>query len=233
MGTQKTAAPCEVCGGRCKHSGSDKGFVVGYTVKGISRLVHEHCRSDWKKRKPAIMAGWKELHPEILRGLHPTIRHRIERRLEEQRRLTMPRTRSSEAFNYPQDVRDWLKQRLLIRPRRRGNIRAWFQQLQKERPTWMPKGHSNTDYNDFRALIIEVETRLRQMTSPQAPGPPPAETRALPSVSLGPGEEGELEAMARAAHALIDLAVTRRDRAVVELALEALDQLFHPPKTTG
>lgn len=218
MGSYKTAAPCVVCGLRCKHGGSDKGFVVGYTTKAIPRLVHERCRHEWRERKDEIMATWSELRPEVLASLPVRLRFRIERCRQQQREEPMSRVRSQEPFNFPPEVREWLKERLVVQDRHRGNIKDWFLELQQDHPTWMPKVYNAPDYSDFRTIIIEVETWIRQHTPPPvplvAPTPPP---NPIPVV-----DGDDLPAMAQAAHAMIDTALARRDREAVEFALEAL-----------
>lgn len=78
MGFIKTAAPCEVCGTRVAHHGAESGFIVGYTIKGIQRLVHNRCRSEWLLRRLAIIRKWKELQPHVFRTLNRSLQGRIE-----------------------------------------------------------------------------------------------------------------------------------------------------------
>lgn len=78
MGSFKTAAPCEVCGTRVAHHGTSRGFIVGYTIKGVQRLVHNRCRSAWLHQRAQIIGKWSELRPEVLRTLNRALRGRIE-----------------------------------------------------------------------------------------------------------------------------------------------------------
>lgn len=232
MGSYKTAAPCEVCGFRLSHSGSNKGFLVGYTAKAIPRLVHESCRAKWIEHKDSIMASWLELRPKVLATLHPTLRHRIERCLAASRGATMSRPRSHEPFAFPPALSEWLKKPLSKEARRKGDIKNWFSHLQREHPTWMPKTHTNSDYQDFYRLVVEIEREVqwrRGLPVPPTPASPETPVPASASSTPAADDGDDLTVMGRAAHALIDLAMKRRDREAVQLALEAMAHLLKPP----
>jgi len=77
MPSSKTACQCEVCGQRVRHGGTKASFIVGCTVKGISRVVHRRCRHRWLERRREIRMKWPELRRSVLISLPPNIRDRV------------------------------------------------------------------------------------------------------------------------------------------------------------
>lgn len=84
MALAKSATCCEVCGQRVKHGGTKKAVIVGYTIKGIHRVIHARCKKPWEAQRTEIIAKWPELRPDVFATLAKNLQFRIKRVLEEQ-----------------------------------------------------------------------------------------------------------------------------------------------------
>lgn len=241
MGSYKTAAPCEFCGTRISHHGSSQGFIVGYTVKGIQRLVHERCRSEWNGRRQLIMSKWVELRSEVFPTLSVTLRHRIERCRSEQEGQVMAAPRKHDSFNFSPTITAAIEQRLVIEVRqfgrrRKGFVSNVYRDLQQAHPDLMPdQREMEKHYNEFLKVVTkEVEPLLAlklRTSTPAVPAPAVSSPVSTPEALEVPiVEEDDLVAMANAVIALTALALKRKNRLVLQFVLEAMGELLNPVK---
>lgn len=148
----------------------------------------------------------------------------------------MPRMRSTEPFQFPPELTNWIVERLKKDRRRRGDLKKWLRFLRSEHPSWVPpenrhsKPQEQANYNDFRNVVARIETQEKHRLLAPIPSvpPPPAEAPTPPTPTAVGGED--LPAMAQAAQAMITLALARGDREALQFALEALAAHLLPAK---
>lgn len=258
MKNGKSAAPCEVCGERAKHAGSDRGFVVGYTTKRTPRLVHSYCRRKWFEQGRNIMSNWNELRPEVFRTLPKSLQASIRHYQTIFEGEHMPRRRSPDAFQPSPELINWVRERMLKIPI--GKQVPYLQLLSTlaaEHPEWVTHNGQviaqHVFYSHFSKVRVQTDTERTMLPSisrmPIPPAFPPLTGPPAPSESAEPPKQeppaqphsvnlptepaaADLAAMAQVAHALIDLALARHDRVALQDALEMLMPQLQKQKTT-